>query len=141
MATVPKFSKTAAVRRSILVRAPVETAFQALSDVEKVRQWYFDDAELDFRPGGSITFSGMEGTMRATILEIEAPVRVVMEYGPPWWGTVTWTFESVGTGASTRVHLMHTGFEGHEDWLDRFAWGWESFLKQLKACVEGRPTR
>ncbi len=25
--------------------------------------------------------------------------------------------------------------------LDRFTWGWESFLKALKAFVEGRPIK
>ncbi len=128
------------MRRSILVRAPREAAFDALRDVEKVRVWYFDDAELDFRVGGRLAFHGMEGVVAATITDIEEPSRVVMDYDPPWWGTVEWTFEAVSP-QSCRVHLLHSGFEGREDWLDRFAWGWEAFLKSLKGAIEGRPAR
>ena len=130
-------SKLAAVRRSILVKAPREAVFATISEPEKLRQWYFDDADVDFRVGGTLSFSGMEGTVRATITAIEAPSLVVMDYSPPWWGTVTWQFEALSP-ASTRVHLLHKGFEGREDWIDRFAWGWESFLKSLKAVAEGR---
>lgn len=127
------------MKRSILVRAPPEQAFAAFSDVEKLRVWYFDDAELDFREGGSIAFDGPEGTIRASIDAIVPDRRIVMTYSPPWWGRVTWEFEALPSGA--RVHLLHEGFEGHEDWIDRFAWGWESFLKQLKGAIEGKPSR
>lgn len=137
---MPKSTKSAAVRRSILVRAPREAAFNALRDVDKLREWYYDDAGVNFEVGGTIGFMGMEGAVEATFLEIEEPRKVVMEYHAPWWGTVTWLFEPAGE-KSTRVHLLHTGFEGHEDWVERFAWGWESILKSLKASVEGRPTR
>lgn len=139
VARLPKTTKAPAVKRSILVRAPREKAFEAFANVEILRLWYFDDAELDFREGGELKFDGPEGTIRATIETIVPNERIVMTYSPPWWGRVTWQLEDLPSGA--RVHLLHEGFEGHEEWLDRFAWGWEAFLKQLKGAVEGKPTR
>lgn len=132
-------SKAAAVRRSVLVKGSPERAFECLANVERVREWYFDDAEMDFRVGGALAFDGPEGSVRGRFRAIEPYKRVVLAYDGPWWGTVTWDFSPTPTG--TRVTLTHEGFEGREEWMDRFAWGWESFLKGFKAVVEGRPVK
>jgi uncharacterized protein YndB with AHSA1/START domain len=136
---MPRSSRTTAVRRSILIRGKPAEVFSAFREEQRLREWYFDDAEIDFRVGGTLTFYGPEGAVRANILEIVEPEKFVIAYEPPWWGTVTW--ELAPSGASTRLSLVHEGFEGREEWLERFAWGWEAFLKALKAQVEGRPVR
>ncbi len=127
------------IHRSILVRAPLDDVFAAFSDTEKLAEWYYDGVTVDLRVGGFLAFEGIEGEVRATIEIMEPPARLVMRYHAPWWGRVEWTFASTRTG--TRVKLAHTGFEGREDWTQRFVWGWESTLKSLKAVCEGRPVK
>lgn len=128
----------AIVQRSVLVHVPPESAFEAFADVQRLRVWYFDDTTSEFRVGGELTFRGPEGSISATYAEI-TPSRIVVDYHPPWWGRVTWSLSPERGG--TRVALRHEGFEGREDWLDRFSWGWEGFLKSLKAHLEGRPVK
>jgi len=126
------------VARSILIRAPPDEVYDAFRNEERLRIWYFDDARVDFRVGGQLAFNGPEGSVTATYREI-TPTQIVTDYNPPWWGRVTWSISTERNG--TRVALRHEGFEGKEEWMDRFAWGWEAFLKSLKAHLEGRPVK
>lgn len=132
-------NKVASIRRSIQAAAPPEKVYDAFSTDAALGIWYMDGTTVDFRPGGHITFEGPEGSVRATLAELEAGKRVVLDYSAPWWGRVTWEMEPTPKG--TRISLTHEGFEGREEWLDRFTWGWEAFLKALKAYVEGRPVK
>ncbi|MFA5860281.1 MAG: SRPBCC domain-containing protein [Candidatus Thermoplasmatota archaeon] len=133
-------NKVASIRRSIQVAATPQDVYEAFRTEEALSAWYMDGTTVHFvAPDGFLSFDGPEGAVRATLAELVENQRVVLDYHAPWWGTVTWEFSETPKG--TRVSLVHEGFEGHEDWLDRFTWGWESFLKALKAFVEGRPIR
>ena len=132
-------NKAASIRRSIQVGAAPTKVYDAFRTSEALSTWYMDGTTVDFREGGSLSFDGPEGSVRATFAELKENERIVMDYHAPWWGTVTWEIAATPKGA--RVTLTHEGFEGREDWLDRFTWGWESFLKALKAFVEGRPIK
>lgn len=132
-------NKSASIRRSIQVGASPRTVFDAFRTSEAMSTWYMDGTTVDFRVGGSVVFEGPEGNVRATFADLAEDERVVLEYHAPWWGVVTWEFSATPKG--TRVSLTHEGFEGREEWLERFTWGWESFLKALKAFVEGRPIK
>lgn len=132
-------NKVASIRRSIQAAAPPEKVYAAFTTEEALTVWYMDGTTVDFRVGGHLAFDGPEGSVRATFAEIVPEQRIVLDYSAPWWGRVTWELEPTPKG--TRVSLTHEGFEGREDWLDRFTWGWEAFLKALKAYVEGRPVK
>lgn len=132
-------NKSASIRRSIQVGASPETVYNAFRTAEALSTWYMDGTSVEFAVGGYITFEGPEGNVRATFAELVENERIVLDYHAPWWGTVTWELKATPKG--TRVSLTHEGFEGREEWLDRFTWGWESFLKALKAFVEGRPIK
>lgn len=132
-------NKMASIRRSIQVAGTPEKVFAAFETDEALSAWYMDGTTVEFRVGGGLAFDGPEGSVRATFAEITPPTRIVMDYHAPWWGRVTWELSPTPKG--TRVSLEHEGFEGREEWLDRFTWGWESFLKALKAYVEGRPIK
>ena len=132
-------NRAASIRRSIQVAAPPQKVYDAFRTSEAVSTWYMDGTTVDFQPGGILVFDGPEGSVSATFVELRENEQIVMEYHAPWWGIVTWELRATPKG--TRVTLTHEGFEGREDWLDRFTWGWESFLKALKAFVEGRPIK
>lgn len=133
-------NKAASIRRSIQVAATPQKVYDAFRTEEALSTWYMDGTTLQFAvPDGFLSFDGPDGAVRATFVELVENERIVLDYHAPWWGTVTWEFTATPKG--TRVSLTHEGFDGHEDWLDRFTWGWESFLKALKAFVEGRPVK
>jgi uncharacterized protein YndB with AHSA1/START domain len=132
-------NKAASIRRSIQVGAGPQKVYDAFRTGEALSTWYMDGTTADFAEGGYMSFDGPEGSVRATFHELKENEKIVMEYHAPWWGTVTW--EIAATPKGSRVTLTHEGFEGREEWLDRFTWGWESFLKALKAFVEGRPIK
>ena len=132
-------NRASSIRRSIQVGGAPAKVYDAFRSSEALSTWYRDGTTADFAVGGSVVFEGPEGNVRATFLDLVENEKIVMEYHAPWWGVVTW--ELAATPKGTRVTLSHEGFEGKEDWLDRFTWGWESFLKALKAYVEGRPIK
>jgi len=132
-------NKVASIRRSIQAAASPAKVYEAFTTEAALAVWYMDGSSVDFRVGGHLSFEGPEGSVRATLVEIVPDQRIVFDYSAPWWGRVTWELEPTPKGA--RVSLTHEGFEGREDWLDRFTWGWEAFLKALKAYVEGRPVK
>lgn len=122
-----------------MVRAEPSKVYDALAEPGRLREWYFDDAVVDAREGGTLQFGGIEGIVRATVRRVTPGEELAFEFHPPWWGTVSFLLKAAGGG--TRVYLSHEGFEGREEWLDRFAWGWDAHLKNLKAYVEGRPVK
>lgn len=132
-------SRVASIRRSIQISGPPEKVYAAFQTDEALSAWYMDGTRVDFRVGGEIAFDGPEGSVRATIVDLAENERVGLEYHAPWWGTVVWEMKATPKG--TRVALTHEGFEGREEWLDRFTWGWEAFMKALKAYCEGRPIK
>lgn len=132
-------NNVASIRRSVQVLAPPSKVFDAFRTDEAMSAWYMDGSVVDFSLGGSLSFEGPDGSVRASIVDLVEDERIVMTYDSPWWGSVTWLL--VATNKGTRVSLVHDGFDGKEEWLDRFTWGWEAFLKALKAFVEGRPVK
>lgn len=132
-------AKTASIRRSIQVAAPPGKVYDAFRTSEALSTWYMDGTTVEFRKGGAISFEGPEGSVSGTFTDLAENERISLDYHAPWWGAVVW--EMTPTPKGTRVTITHAGFEGKEDWLDRFTWGWESFLKALKAYVEGRPVK
>ncbi|HET6403137.1 MAG TPA: SRPBCC domain-containing protein [Candidatus Thermoplasmatota archaeon] len=132
-------NRAASIRRSIQVSAPPNKVYDAFRTDQALSTWYMDGTSVEFGIGGSLVFEGPEGNVRAVFTELVENERITLDYHAPWWGTVVW--ELTPTPKGTRVTLTHEGFEGKEEWLDRFTWGWESFLKALKAFVEGRPIK
>jgi uncharacterized protein YndB with AHSA1/START domain len=138
--TLPRRSTLGStIQKSVLVRAAPDAVFDALVTPEKLRAWYYDDVQLEPRPGGVFEFAGIEGVVKATVRTIDRPREFSFEFATPWWGLVSFRIEGVPTGS--RVVLHHEGFEGREDWLERFAWGWDAHLKNLKAFLESRPIK
>jgi uncharacterized protein YndB with AHSA1/START domain len=67
---------------SIVVEAPVEEAWEAVTDPGALSEWFGADVELEPRPLGRATFRFPDGTTRFAIVEeVDPPHRLAWR----WW--------------------------------------------------------
>lgn len=128
--------------------APVSKVWQALTDKDQMKKWYFDLAAFKAEPGFEFQFDGKgkEGQLYVHLCKV---VEVIPEKklshtwtykGLPGMSTVTW--ELFSEGGKTRVKLTHEGLEsfavnGPDFMLESFTAGWTHILgKGLKEFVE-----
>jgi uncharacterized protein YndB with AHSA1/START domain len=63
------------VRREIVLQAPREEVWAALTEAERLEEWFANDVELDARPGGEGVFRWGDGDERRAIVEEVDPER------------------------------------------------------------------
>ena len=130
------------------LNAPVDAVWQAITDRDQMKEWYFDLA--DFQPvvGFEFQFSGGSEAetyvhlCRVTTVEPGKKLAYTWKY-EKYPGESEVTFELFPEGDKTRVKLTHTGLETFPDKPDftreSFAAGWTEIIgKLLKEYVEGK---
>jgi len=127
--------------------APVERVWSALTDVEQMRQWYFDLKE--FKPTVGFEFEFVvehEGSRyhhlcRVTDVILQKKIAYTWRYkGEP--GDSLVTFELFPEGNKTRLKLTHTGIEKFPRTpayaRKNFEAGWTAIIgSELKQFLEG----
>jgi uncharacterized protein YndB with AHSA1/START domain len=69
------------IRREIVLDAPREEVWEALTDPERLADWFANDVELDLRPGGGARFRWSNGEERhATVTEVEPEERLAFAW-------------------------------------------------------------
>ena len=69
------------IRREIVLDAPREDVWEALTDPERLADWFANDVELDLRPGGGARFRWANGEeRRATVREVEPGEKLAFEW-------------------------------------------------------------
>jgi uncharacterized protein YndB with AHSA1/START domain len=63
------------VQREIVVAAPVEEVWSALTEAERLEEWFANDVELELEPGGVGTFRWDDGEERHAVVEEVEPER------------------------------------------------------------------
>jgi uncharacterized protein YndB with AHSA1/START domain len=58
-----------AVQREVVFEAPLEEVWQALTQVERLSEWFANEVELDVRPGGTGVFRWDDGSVRHAVVE------------------------------------------------------------------------
>lgn len=113
--------------------APVKAVWEAITDKNKMKQWYFDLAA--FQPVVGFEFSFLAGSPEKQYLHLCRITAVIPEEklsytwrydGYPGSSEVTW--ELFPEGDRTRLVLTHTGLESFPSGEDA-AFGVESFTK------------
>jgi len=131
------------------LEAPITQVWRALTDVEEMRQWYFDLKE--FRPQVGFEFEFVvehEGNTyhhlcRVTDVIPEKKIAYTWRYkGEP--GDSLVTFELAREGHKTRLKLTHTGIETFPKTpayaRKNFEAGWTAIIgSELKEFVEKKP--
>ena len=130
------------------LNAPVQKVWEAITDKEKMKQWYFDLS--DFKPqfGFEFTFpgkgnEGQDYTHLCKITKVE-PGKL-LQYSwryRDYAGNSFVTFELFPEGDATRLKLTHEGLETfpaeNEDFArESFVGGWTYLIgKSIKEFVE-----
>jgi uncharacterized protein YndB with AHSA1/START domain len=98
------------VEREVEVPAPPDEVWPALTDPERLGDWFDADVDLEVRPGGAGSFRFADGEVRrAMVREVDENERLSFV----WWPlspagvgpttTVTITLEPTGTGSRVRL--------------------------------------
>jgi uncharacterized protein YndB with AHSA1/START domain len=96
------------VEREIELPAPREEVWEALTDAERLEQWFANEVELDPRPGGEGVFRWDNGEERRAVVEaVEPEERLVLRWEDD--GVVELQLEDAPAG--TRVLVRETSPE------------------------------
>jgi len=108
------------------VNAPVAKVWQAITDKEQMKEWYFDLKEFKAEPGFEFQFEG--GTEEKSYLHLCKITDVIIEKKLSYsWrydgyeGISFVTFELFPEGDKTRVKLTHEGLESFPASIKDFA--------------------
>ena len=136
------------VRQTIVINAPREKVFAALTTPEHLRQWFWaPDPQVEPRVGGrySLGWSYEIGGAKVDggptkILEFVPNEKLVTDW-PDWRGDSTvpvqkveWRLEDAGSGR-TKLTIIHSGFTRAADMSD-YPFGWAGFAGALKDVAE-----
>ena len=145
----------ATVEQEILIDAPVDVVWRAVTEPEHVARWFVDEVDLQATPGydGSMTFPGRvtepgtggSRTVRVRVESVE-PARsfscrwLHLPGAPARAGNsllVTFTLSPEGTGTRLRVvetGLADIGWPEHEQrsYLTEHNHGWATHLGRLR---------
>ena len=97
------------IRREIVLPAPREDVWEALTEPERLADWFANDVDLDLRPGGGASFRWSNGETRtATVTEVEPERRLAFEWDDEG-AQVAFTLDDDDEG--TRLTVVETSPE------------------------------
>ena len=120
---------------SVLLPVDIDTAFELITQPERLRRWKTVAARVDLRVGGEYRWTIVPGhSAMGSFTEVEPGKRVVFTWGwegspdlPPGASTVTITLEP--TDGGTTVRLVHDGL--NDEQAAKHAEGWNHYLERL----------
>jgi len=111
------------IESDVLIAAPVERVWELITSAEHLGRWFGDaGAEIDLRPGGTLTLSWNEyPTAYGRVETVEPPHRFSYRWltssdaqeATPGNSTLV-EFMLAAEGDGTRVALVESGFDGLE---------------------------
>jgi uncharacterized protein YndB with AHSA1/START domain len=95
------------IHKEIVFPNPREDVWEALTDPERLADWFANEVELDLRPGGGASFRWSNGEERhATVTEVEPERRLAFEWDDEEEGEVEFTLDDDVDG--TRLTVTET---------------------------------
>jgi uncharacterized protein YndB with AHSA1/START domain len=90
------------VEREIVVPESPDEVWEALTEPERLEEWFASEVELDARPGGEGVFRWGDGDERSAVVrELEEAERLVLDWDDG--GSVVVELEPVEAGTLVRV--------------------------------------
>ncbi len=122
-----------AVRFSRTYDHPVERVWRFVTDADELAQWFPSRAEIELRPGGTITFSGDPNMPESTgrVIAVDPPRHLSFEWGGD---ELHFDLEPVDDG---RTRFTLTNVLVAENTAARNGAGWEVCLAALDAKARG----
>ena len=134
---------------SVMINAPVERVWEALTVPELIKQWFFGvDTESDWKAGSTLVhrgeWKGKPYVDKGEILRIEAPTLLVHTHWseisgltdePQNYQEVTWAL--AGVDDSTQLTITERNLPSEEA-KDASEEGWRIALTGLKEMLEGQ---
>src|SRR5436190_21944914 len=78
---VKREERTVQIEREVVFPASPDEVWEALTEPERLEEWFATEAELDARPGGAGVFLWGDGEeRRATVREAEPEERLVLDW-------------------------------------------------------------
>ena len=132
------------IEKEIFVAVSPERAFRAWTEKEELERWFALEVDIDLRPDGSWRFQWSSMSATGTILEIDPPQLLVMEWdhSPAFTNTVS-TIQFTPESDGTLIRLRISGYGEGPDWdamYDGVAGGWATALADLKRWLEDGAT-
>lgn len=133
----------------IFIRTTPERLWQALTDGELTRQYYYGTAvRSELEPGAAFQYFGADGTLMldGEILEIDPPRRLVTTFSARWSpelaadrpSRIAYQIEPMGP--TCKLTMIHDDFDGESATYREVAGGWSFILSGLKTLLEtGQP--
>ncbi len=120
----------------ITVNAPVYKVFAALTDADRLAEWWGQDVVCEPDEGGRYETTLSVGRVEGTIIAIDGPGTLDFEWSIPTAGievTTSVHYALSPRGPQTAIHIAHRApKEVPGDWNAL----WQSVLESLKAYVE-----
>ena len=143
------------INREIIIDAPIDKVFLAVSDQDQLTNWFPNIAVLEKREGGRVSFKFLKSKknnldkdheMTGTVIKFIPNKELSYTWNFPTKPEfskdtiVTWRFESVDKN-KTKVILKHSGFtENDKQQYDEHGEGWTWFITRLGNYVtKGEP--
>jgi uncharacterized protein YndB with AHSA1/START domain/DNA-binding transcriptional ArsR family regulator len=126
------------------IKADVTAVWQALTDPDMTRRYYFGSiVESDWRAGAAYRYRSPDGEdlITGTVVEIDPPRHLVTTFLPHWEGAedaqasrVSFELESVGD--ATKLTVIHENIDPASELGAEFVEGWAKILSGLKSLLE-----
>jgi uncharacterized protein YndB with AHSA1/START domain len=133
----------------IYIRTSPERLWQALTDGELTKQYYYhSEIRSDLEVGSPFRYHAADDSLLldGEILEIDPPRRLVTTFSAVWSPDVAAdppsriTYEIEPMGSACRLRMIHDGFETETATYREVAGGWSPILSGLKTLLEtGEP--
>ncbi|HXX95515.1 MAG TPA: SRPBCC domain-containing protein [Candidatus Bathyarchaeia archaeon] len=146
--------ETLEVTKNIVIDAPPEVVFKAITDQNELTNWFPDQAILETKVGGKMKFSFYknskrgnnqecgrdtdkfaEGTVTEFILNKKISYTWENSAEPDFPTTVVTSELEKIDNEKTNLKLLHTGFKASEK-VKQYDGGWSHFLNELKKYCE-----
>ena len=135
--------KPAPIQLSIETPADLETAWSALTNPDRVTEWFTDVSPLG-APGDPYRIDFGDSSVEGVVVDVQPGRRFAHTWR--WEGAdadeqtlVSWTVEAVGDDG-TRISLEHTGWPAttaDDTTRDDHAGYWQAYLEDLEALLAG----
>ncbi len=142
-------SETTSHYFEVYIRSTPERVWQALTDGEMSRQYYFGTSvSSDWQAGSTYQYTRDDGfnMLSGEVIEADPPCKLVTTFHAHWdddaenAGLSTVTFEITPIGEAVRVTLLHEGLDPASGLSHGVVHGWSTVLSGLKTLLEtGEP--